>query len=165
MRIAVVYETVFGCTRQVAAATAGGLRAGAPGAEVTWVPVADAGPAMARVDLLVVGGPTHFLGLSSQRSRRMAREQLEQLVKHDHIRPPRRCPVDPGVREWLAALPQAASGRQAAAFDTRLADLFPGSAARPSLGARAAGQRPPSMNTCSSEPRGRERCHEHRECC
>ena len=34
------------------------------------------------------------------------------------------------MREWLAALPQAAGRRQAAAFDTRLATLFPGSAAR-----------------------------------
>ena len=39
-------------------------------------------------------------------------------------------PAGPGVREWLAALPQAAGGRLAAAFDTRLTTLFPGSAAR-----------------------------------
>src|SRR5258708_19808472 len=39
-------------------------------------------------------------------------------------------PAGPGVREWLAALPQAAGRRRAAAFDTRLSTLFPGSAAR-----------------------------------
>src|SRR5207245_524055 len=43
---------------------------------------------------------------------------------------PGKHPAGPGVREWLAALPEAAGRRRAAAFDTRLTTLFPGSAAR-----------------------------------
>ena len=66
-RATVVYESLFGSTREVAEAVAEGLRA-APGAAVDCRPVADAGPALGQVDLLVAGGPTHFLGMTSQRS-------------------------------------------------------------------------------------------------
>ena len=45
MRAAVVYESLFGRTREVAEAVAEGLRAGAPGAAVDCTPVVDAGPA------------------------------------------------------------------------------------------------------------------------
>ena len=78
MRATVVYESLFGRTREVAEAVAEGLRAAAPGAAVDCRPVVDAGPALGQVDLLVVGGPTHFLGMSSQRSRRMVRQYQER---------------------------------------------------------------------------------------
>jgi len=77
MRATVVYESLFGSTREVAEAVAEGPRA-APGAAVDCRPVVDAGPALGQVDLLVVGGPTHFLGMSSQRSRRMVRQYQER---------------------------------------------------------------------------------------
>lgn len=130
MRATVVYESLFGRTREVAEAVAEGLRAAAPGAVVDCRPVVDAGPALGQVDLLVVGGPTHFLGMSSQRSRRMVRQYQERAGGHRLRRAPGKHPAGPGVREWLAALPQAAGHRRAAAFDTRLTTLFPGSAAR-----------------------------------
>jgi hypothetical protein len=82
------------------------------------------------VDLLVVGGPTHFLGMTSQRSRRIVRQYQERAAGHRPRQAPGKHPAGPGVREWLAALPQAAGRRRAAAFDTRLTTLFPGSAAR-----------------------------------
>jgi hypothetical protein len=82
------------------------------------------------VDLLVVGGPTHFLGMTSQRSRRIVRQYRERAAGHRPRQAPGKHPAGPGVREWLAALPQAAGRRRAAAFDTRLTTLFPGSAAR-----------------------------------
>jgi hypothetical protein len=78
----------------------------------------------------VVGGPTHFLGMTSQRSRRIVRQYQERAAGHRPRQAPGKHPAGPGVREWLAALPQAPGGRRAAAFDTRLTTLFPGSAAR-----------------------------------
>ena len=130
MRAAVVYESLFGRTREVAEAVAEGLRAGALGAAVDCTPVVDAGPTLGQVDLLVVGGPTHFLGMSSPRSRRMVRRYQERAAGRRPRQAPGNHPAGPGVREWLAALPQAAGRRRAAAFDTRLTTLFPGSAAR-----------------------------------
>jgi flavodoxin len=62
MRATVVYESLLGRTREVAEAVAEGLRAAAPGAVVDCRPVVDAGPDLGQVDLLVVGGPTHFWG-------------------------------------------------------------------------------------------------------
>src|SRR5260221_6395306 len=131
MRAIVVYESLSGRTREVAEAVAEGLRAAAPGAAVDCRPVMDAGPAVGQVDLLVVGGPTHFLGMSSQRSRRLVRQYQERAGGRRPRRAPGKHPAGPGVREWLAALPPAAGGRRAAAFDTRLTTLFPRSAARP----------------------------------
>src|SRR5216684_2978090 len=78
MRATVVYESLFGSTREVAEAVAEGLLAAASGAAVDCRPVVDAGPALGQVDLLVVGGPTHFLGMSSQRSLRIVRQYQEQ---------------------------------------------------------------------------------------
>jgi len=130
MRATVVYESLFGRTREVAEAVAEGLRAAAAGAAVDCRPVVDAGPVLGQVDLLVVGGPTHFLGMSSTRSRRMVRQYQERAAGHRPRQAPGEHPAGPGVREWLAALPLAAGRRRAAAFDTRLTTLFPGSAAR-----------------------------------
>jgi hypothetical protein len=119
----------FGGTREVAEAVAEGLRA-APGVAVDCRPVVDAGPALGQVNLLVVGGRTHFLSMSSQRSRRIVR-QLPGAGRRAPSPPGGgKHPAGPGVREWLAALPQAPGGRRAAVFDTRLITLFPGSAAR-----------------------------------
>ena len=129
MRVTVVYESLFGNTRTLAEAIAEGIGTAAPGADVSCVPVTEAGSVVAEADLLVAGGPTHFLGMTSQRSRRMARQYRVQAAggggRHAGDAPP----LGPGVREWLATLP-AGGGRRAAAFDTRLDTLFPGSAAR-----------------------------------
>lgn len=82
MRVAVVYESLFGNTRLVAEAIAEGIQAAGPGAVVKCSPVTEAGPALAAVDLLVVGGPTHFLGMTSQRSRRMQHQYQAQAARH-----------------------------------------------------------------------------------
>lgn len=123
MRVAVVYETVFGNTRQVAEAIAEGIRQTAPSAAVACQAAEHAEPGLCRADLLIVGSPTHFLGMPSARSRRMRRQQEDEGAWHADGTPP-------GVREWLDALPAMNGGHRAAAFDTRLWNSMPGSAAR-----------------------------------
>jgi hypothetical protein len=127
MRATVVYESMFGNTRAVAEAISEGIRQAAPGATVECWRTGEPGRTGAGADLLVVGAPTHFLGMPSPRSRRMR----QQVAEHD-TRPisGERGPQPPGVREWLQSLPMASSGQRAAAFDTRLGKLMAGSAAR-----------------------------------
>ena len=124
MRVAVVYESLFGNTGQVAEAIADGIRSADPDARVSVAPVTTRGPRIPRIDLVVAGGPTHFLGMTSPRSRRM-RDDGRESGTQDHGEP-QECR---GIREWLDALPRG-RGTGAAAFDTRLGTLFPGSAAR-----------------------------------
>ena len=119
MRALIVYESMFGNTRDVAEAVAEGL------AEYVATDVVEVGDAPteppADVDLLVVGGPTHVLGLTRPRTRADAATKTEApLVSRGD-----------GLREWLAALPRAGRGGRAAAFDTRIdVRWLPGSAAR-----------------------------------
>src|SRR5260221_3795322 len=111
MRAIVVYESLFGRTREVAEAVAEGLRAAAPGAAVDCRPVADAGPAVGQVDLLVVGGPTHFLGMSSQRSRRLVRQYQERAGGHRPRPAAGEHPAGSRGPEWAAGpFPAARSG-------------------------------------------------------
>jgi len=132
MNVAVVFESMFGNTRAIAEAIAEGVRSD-PGAQVTVARVAEAGSLdLGRVDLLVVGGPTHYLRMSSPRSRKMARKMGDKPVKKGSARRD----LDPGasgpgVREWLDSLPRASPGSRAAAFDTRFNYPLAGGAARP----------------------------------
>jgi flavorubredoxin len=113
VEVAVVYESLFGNTREIAEAIAEGVQASAPDAHVAVVPVAEAGPdKLSGVDLLVVGGPTHIRRMSSARTRKDVA-------------------TGPGIREWLEALPSGPARGRAAAFDTRLSYPLAGSAARP----------------------------------
>jgi hypothetical protein len=122
MKALVVYESLYGNTAAVGEAIAQSLRA--HGLEVEAGTVSKISPtATAGFDLLVVGGPTHAHGMSKPQSRRQAdRDEKNTYAERT---------VDPGAREWLAALPQGA-GRLAAAFDTRIdkAMLLTGSAAK-----------------------------------
>lgn len=115
MRALVVVESVFGNTRAVADAIAEGM---APVLATDVVEVAEAPRALdPAVDLVVVGGPTHALGMSRPRTRQDAYRQAGRGV-----------PPGGGVREWLAT---AAVGRvRAAAFDTRVDKRWAGSAVR-----------------------------------
>jgi hypothetical protein len=133
MDVVVVYESMFGNTRTVAADIAAGVRDADPGARVELVPVAQATPArVGTPDLLVVGGPTHIMRMTSARTRHMGVESLSKPRKdgkqHQALQPDA---AGPGIREWLKALPRARAGSRAAAFDTRLAYPMAGGAARP----------------------------------
>ena len=110
MNALVVYESMYGNTRAIAEAVAEGLG----GASV--VSVAKAPAELSEVDLLVVGGPTHMHGLATNRSRQMAAEAAHE-DKGTHVEPD--AAEGPGLRGWLAELPDRDGGR-AAAFDTRL---------------------------------------------
>ncbi|MFI7707455.1 flavodoxin family protein [Nonomuraea sp. NPDC049480] len=115
----VVYESMYGNTKQIAEAVAEGLscRLRAEVVEVGSAP-AQVGPA---VGLLVVGGPTHAFSMSRASTRQSAAQQATG---------PLISPGD-GVREWLATLSTSAAGLGSAAFDTRIAKpRMPGSAAR-----------------------------------
>jgi len=118
MRALVVFESMFGNTETIARAVAEGL-AGSMGVEVVEVgaaPTAIAGD----VDVLVVGGPTHALGMSRASTREEAAKQSEHGLVSAGI----------GVREWLEAVERSARV-PAAAFDTRVAKpRVPGSAAK-----------------------------------
>jgi hypothetical protein len=108
MRALVIYESMFGNTQRVAEAIGRGLAARVS------VDVVEVGHAPLRVDddvdLVVVGGPTHAFGLSSERTRRSAAEQAPSGIVS----------TGPGVREWVACL-AANGGRLAvAAFDTHI---------------------------------------------
>jgi flavodoxin len=70
MRAVIVYESMFGNTHAIADAVGKGLE---PMLEVVVVPLAEAGrERLGDADLLVVGGPTHFHGMSRPSSRKWA---------------------------------------------------------------------------------------------
>ncbi len=117
MRAVIVYESMFGSTKKVAEAIAGGL---ADCAEVSVVPVT---PADAHIldgaDLVVVGGPTHTHGMSRPGTRKMAGKLAGKPGREVELVPG--AVSGPGVREWLASLSRLEVA--GAAFDTRLQGL------------------------------------------
>lgn len=125
MRAIVIYESMYGNTRQIAEAIAAGLSGAV---DTAVVPIAKLTPeAIADANLIVVGGPTHMLGMSGPGSRRMAvaagRKAGSGLTLEAGA-------DGPGLREWLTT----ARGRgAAAAFDTRLHSKLGG---RASVGIR-----------------------------
>jgi flavodoxin len=118
----VVYESIYGNTREIAEAVAEGLG----GAKI--LAVHDAATGVEDADLVVVGGPTHMHGLATSMSRKMA---IEAANEDGHA------PVEPGagdsvgLRRWLHETPKR-DGARAATFDTRLdkSPTLTGTAAR-----------------------------------
>ena len=107
MRAAIVFDSMFGNTQQIARAIAEGL---AEHGTVDLLSVDDA-PARLSNDLalLVVGGPTHAHGLSNRTSRRVNPTQAAQGATAGRM----------GLREWLAKLAEAPRALPVATFDTR----------------------------------------------
>ncbi|HEX5096688.1 MAG TPA: flavodoxin family protein [Acidimicrobiia bacterium] len=113
MRALVVYESMYGRTREIAHSVAQGLRSVY---EVDTVHVDDATPELVEnADLLVVGGPTHVHGMTSQRSRTAA---VDAAANDSELTLDEHAPGE-GLRQWLAALEGDAIA-EAAAFDTRI---------------------------------------------
>jgi flavodoxin len=113
MRALVVYESMFGATRQVAERIGEGLGARY---EVSVVRVGDVTAEMvAGADVVVVGGPTHAHGLSSSLTRDVARSMARRENTGLTMEP---SAAAFGLRDWFKALdPQP--GTFSAAFDTR----------------------------------------------
>jgi hypothetical protein len=113
MRAVVVFESMFGDTRQIAEAIGDGL-----GLEfdVTVVPVSRVATVQfGGVDLLVVGGPTHVRGMSRPRTREGALEQAARPENGIALEPGA---AGPGLREWFTTLTDVPP--HGAAFDTRV---------------------------------------------
>jgi hypothetical protein len=116
MRAVIVYESMFGNTHAIADAVGEGLE---PMLEVVVAPLAEAGrERLGDADLLVVGGPTHFHGMSRSRSRKWA-AGIAQKPGNDLVLD--RDAEGPGVRDWLASLGHGHA--KVAAFDTRFNGL------------------------------------------
>lgn len=113
----VVYESMFGNTREVAEAVAQEVR---EWAHVELHEVSAAPPLPPGLDLLVVGGPTHAFGLSRPATRVDAARKADRPVES----------ADLGLREWLDGL-NLTSTPTFATFDTRVDHpRLPGSAAK-----------------------------------
>jgi hypothetical protein len=112
MRVVVVYESMFGCTRQIGQAIADGV--GVPH-EALAVPVRDATPEVIDgAGLVVVGGPTHVHGMSRPSTRKAAADMAGKPESAVTLEPGAE---GPGLREWFTSLGAVAAC--AAAFDTR----------------------------------------------
>jgi hypothetical protein len=113
MRVLLVYESLYGNTRIIANCIAEGLR---DQHEVEAVPVTRAGADLLDdSDVLVVGGPTQFHGLSTSWSRGVGAEAADNPRSGVLVEPGA---VGLGLREWLFNV-SPGLGRPAAAFDTR----------------------------------------------
>jgi len=131
MRTVIVYESLFGDTREIAEAIAGGVTQADPDGEVACVSVLEASLAdVAQATFLIAGGPTQFFGMASRT------KSGTWLREEDHASGRSRSgqALEPGVggetlHEWLNHLPEATLGSKAAAFDTRLDNLLSGGAA------------------------------------
>ncbi|MDA8434997.1 MAG: flavodoxin [Actinomycetales bacterium] len=119
MSTVVVYESMFGNTREIAEAVARGL--GAHGT-VEVHEVGEVGTLPADLDLLVVGGPTHAFSMSKPTTRADARTKPhEGEIVSTGI----------GLREWIESLPAPDHRVAVATFDTRVRHpRLPGSAAK-----------------------------------
>ena len=119
MRVVVVFESMFGNTREIAEAVGRGLAGDGP-VEVHEVGEVHLLPD--DMDLLVVGAPTHAFSMSKPATRADAATKPHEgpLVS-----------TGIGLREWIAALPAPAHPVRVATFDTRVRHpRLPGSAAK-----------------------------------
>ncbi|MBB1024893.1 MULTISPECIES: flavodoxin domain-containing protein [unclassified Dietzia] len=113
MRTLIVFESMYGCTHDIADAIARGV--GQVG-DVTTVPVSHAGDEdTSAYDLVIVGGPTHVHGMSRESTRQGAVEAADRPDSTLTVEPDA---AGPGIRDWLGGLPRSEGA--AAAFDTRV---------------------------------------------
>jgi hypothetical protein len=119
MRAVVVYESMFGNTRQIADAIGTGLAEAAEAVcIVSVIPVAQAGPEQIKeTDLVVVGGPTHVHGMTRASTRQGAAKMAEQADSGVKLEPGA---LAEGLRDWLDELGKRKVHAKAAAFDTRM---------------------------------------------
>ena len=128
MQVCLVFESMFGNSRDIAEAVAAGFRAAQPDATFTVVNVLHA-PTDPGADLLIVGGPTHAFSMS----RPDTRAERGKHVTTDELRARVATLPDadagPGIREWLTDLVPG-NGTPAVTFDTRASYPIPKRAAK-----------------------------------
>jgi len=111
MRSLIVYESMYGNTRQIAEAIAEGCR---QAGEASVVRAANCDPAtLAGLDLLVIGGPTHAWSMSRPKTRDAAITNAARGAPVVEAKP-----GESGVRELLPRLPRSLS--PVAVYDTRI---------------------------------------------
>jgi hypothetical protein len=114
MKAVVVFESMFGSTRQIAEAISDGL---GQSYSVKTIGVIEAEKNECEgSDLVVVGGPTQAWGMSRPSTRRGAPLHVSD-PDNDLVLEPG-ADWGPGVREWIASLDPMTA--KAAAFDTRI---------------------------------------------
>lgn len=128
MQACLVFESMFGNTRDLAEAVADGFRQARPDVPITLVNVLDA-PTDPGADLLIVGGPTHTFTMSRPETRADRDKHATTDEARAAVAALPGADTGPGVREWLATLVPSA-GTLAAAFDTRVNRPFPKRAAK-----------------------------------
>ena len=112
MKALVIYESIFGNTREIAEMIAEGLSGSFD--EVELAEVNDGDSSMNGIDLLVLGGPTHVWSMSRQVTRDDARTKAEDKG----ITPVSQ--GSKGIREFVYDLPHDDGDTLAATFDTRV---------------------------------------------
>ncbi len=106
MSALIIVESYFGNTRHLAEIIAAVLRANGIGTEV--ISVEDAPTQIHHdIDLLVIGAPTHDVGLSTPETRQAASARLGRSVPQT------------GVREWAVQVTTPGIAPLVAVFDTR----------------------------------------------
>jgi hypothetical protein len=125
VRVLVVVESMFGNTFSVGASIVDGLRAVHPSVTADLVRVGDVRAAdVVGVDLLVVGAPTHWFGVPSQRTQHQYLRDTDLAASVTRIG----TPIDPSaagirVRDWLGTLAHVDAGRAAPRLARRLTRL------------------------------------------
>jgi hypothetical protein len=113
MNALVIYESMYGNTREIAEAIAAGI---GDSADVHLVPTTEALDALTtNPDLVVMGGPTHGHGMSRVSTRRAA---IETGMKPDSELRVEPHAEGPGIRDVLGSIKTLDA--HAAAFDTRI---------------------------------------------
>jgi hypothetical protein len=108
MKVLIVYESMFGNTRDIAMAIEDGLT---EQGVVETVEVGEAPDVIPEdVELLIAGGPTHQFGMSRSSSRADAGSRAKAPL----VSPGR------GIREWLAAVDPGRTRLPVATFDTTM---------------------------------------------
>jgi len=109
----VIYESMYGNTREVAEAIAAGI---GESADVHLVPTCEALDALTEnPDLVVMGGPTHVHGMSRASTRKAAIEDADKPGNELRVDPHA---DGPGIRDLLESIKTLDA--HAAAFDTRI---------------------------------------------
>lgn len=113
MKALIVVESCFGNTEQIAHAVEDGLRTRGVGVHLVQAAEAAATP---DADLVLIGSPTHSMGLPKSGTRAQARSKGGD-------------PQDIGIAEWLDSF-RPGQGQRVAAFSTVIGGFFSGSASK-----------------------------------